>query len=147
ISPAEKLAARVEYAAALVHLAEVHFAQKPRRAQQIAGLAAAAGTHSQLRRRISVLLGEPVREPLRLTGSGVMTLVLFAMALFLMPAVVVSNDQQAEVQSSVGAAIAAGAEVKAADATGSTKQPSPVKVLAIGYGESEGQTGPRWWSA
>jgi beta-lactamase regulating signal transducer with metallopeptidase domain len=68
-------AIRTRYAAALLRVVEV---SRPSLLsdERLAGLAASGGNASELRRRIARLLGEPLREPLRISRGGLVAAAL-----------------------------------------------------------------------
>jgi WD40 repeat protein/beta-lactamase regulating signal transducer with metallopeptidase domain len=71
---------RVRYATALLHVAEL--AQPNARAvSELASLAACGRPPSEMRRRVARLLGEPLREPLRVSRGGLLSLAVLGAAL------------------------------------------------------------------
>jgi len=77
---------RVRYATALLRIAEL---AKPNAAagSDLASLAASGRSPSEIRRRVARLFGEPVREPLRVSRGGVLTLLSLGAVLLLGPTV------------------------------------------------------------
>jgi|GEM_PF-1331625 len=140
----DEVSPRLRYAQALVHLAELQIARSNRSGvDSLTSLAAANDSPSQLRRRIAVLLGEPVREPLRVSPSGLMALMLLTLALFVTPRIVVSSGQTG---TGTATTEASKPEVEGKPAIEKPRSDA-VKVLAIGYGDAVDKPGPRWWNA
>jgi beta-lactamase regulating signal transducer with metallopeptidase domain/protocatechuate 3,4-dioxygenase beta subunit len=77
---------RVRYATALLRIVEL---AKPKAAagSDLASLAASGRSPSEIRRRVARLFGEPLREPLRVSRGGLLTLIALGAVLFLGPAV------------------------------------------------------------
>lgn len=79
-SPASTFESRVEYATALLRIAELaqrHSPTKP----DLTSLAASGKSPSEIRRRIARLFGEPLREPLPVSHTGLLALIALACAL------------------------------------------------------------------
>ncbi len=66
-------ATRLRYAQALLHVMEL--SGKPSHSADLAALAATGSQPSELRRRVARLFGEPLREPVRVSRSGLLVLV------------------------------------------------------------------------
>ncbi|MFZ5831791.1 MAG: M56 family metallopeptidase, partial [Planctomycetota bacterium] len=84
---------RMCYATALLRIVELSLQGEHHRrcgrvlkGDELAALAAAGRSPSELRRRVAHLFGEPLREPLRLTRSGVITLAALVALLLVAPA-------------------------------------------------------------
>ena len=86
-----------EYAAALLRVAEL---SRPL-AGELATLAAAGRSPSELRRRIARLLGEPIREPLRLSRSSLLVIVAGVALLLGGPALWPSQNESASAEAAV----------------------------------------------
>jgi hypothetical protein len=91
-------ASRLSYAGALLRVVEL---SKPALAAQrdLAALAAAGKSPSELRRRVARLLGEPLREPAPLTRSGFSLLAMAAILLAVGPSILVHTDAAADEQA------------------------------------------------
>ncbi len=120
---------RVQYAQALLRIVELsgQTDQRP----EIAALAASGGRPSELRRRVARLFGEPLREPIRVSRSGLLALVI---GLGLMAVAPLSWQNAAEPVKDEEQPVAAGEQ---------SAKPK-VEVLAIGTHDEEPQ---RWWNA
>lgn len=86
-------ASTARYAAALVRVAEL---SRPRAAEQIAAIAATGKGPSELRRRVARLVGEPLREPVRLSRTGLFTLAILGVLLAATPALWPTGSVSAE---------------------------------------------------
>jgi beta-lactamase regulating signal transducer with metallopeptidase domain len=75
---------RSEYASALLHVVELARLAPARRSKLI-GLAADGRSPSELRRRIARLIGEPLREPFRVSRGGLCAVSAIALALSVGP--------------------------------------------------------------
>ena len=75
---------RLRYAEALLHTVQLN--QKQAGSSAIASLAASGRGPSELRRRVSRLIGEPVREPIKLSRGGFVAVVIVALMLLTGPA-------------------------------------------------------------
>jgi BlaR1 peptidase M56 len=83
---------KAQYALALLRVVELArcpgaplAAADPNPADDLLALAAAGRTALELRTRIETLYGEPVREPLRLSAGGWLTVAVLALAVLLVP--------------------------------------------------------------
>lgn len=76
---------RLRYAEALLHAVELN--QSAQGAAAVASLAASGRSPSELRRRVARLFGEPIREPVRITRSGVLAVAASVLLLLAGPAV------------------------------------------------------------
>jgi beta-lactamase regulating signal transducer with metallopeptidase domain len=74
---------RVQYAQALLRVVEL--AKRAGHGQQLAALAATGNRPSELRRRVARLFGEPLREPVRISRSGLIVLLAGLVLLFTIP--------------------------------------------------------------
>jgi beta-lactamase regulating signal transducer with metallopeptidase domain/thiol-disulfide isomerase/thioredoxin len=78
-------ASRLDYASALLRVVELAC---PKRAafDELAALAASGRSPSELRRRVARLFGEPLREPLPITRTGVAVIAAVTLILLVIPA-------------------------------------------------------------
>ena len=120
------------YAAALVRVAEL---SRPRAAAEIGAIAATGKSPSELRRRVARLVGEPLREPVRLTPGGVVMLV----ALVLIVATPIAWTNQAQDASAVDTTVTDGPAVAKKLANG-----TEIELVAIGTHREKPQ---EWWRA
>jgi BlaR1 peptidase M56 len=88
----ERAQAKTEYALALLRVAEVARRSTSRLAvagshdqNELVALAATGRTASQLRARIASLLGEPIRDPLRLSTGGMLLVAVIAFGMLVAP--------------------------------------------------------------
>lgn len=116
---------RIRYAEALLRAVEL--TQGAAQGQKLAALAATGNRPSELRRRVARLFGEPLREPVRITRSGLVTMLVGAAILLAIP---LARQNAAETKE----------DTKQAE---SKKKPT-VEVVAIGTHDEEPQ---RWWDA
>jgi beta-lactamase regulating signal transducer with metallopeptidase domain/uncharacterized protein YjbI with pentapeptide repeats len=116
---------RFRYAEALLRAVEL--AQGTTQGHNLAALAANNSRPSELRRRVARLFGEPLREPVRITRTGLVTLLVGSAVLVMIP---LARQNAAELAS----------EAKPAK---TTAKPT-VEVVAIGTHDEEPQ---RWWDA
>ncbi len=142
---------RIRYAQVLLRLVECQFAQSKRgTVEQLASLAAVGASPSHLRRRIAVLLGEPLREPLRISRAGLMTLMFLSVVLFLAPAIVVSSGQEAAEKKPVNESESLPEKATSkrtespVDGRVSKKHSSGVEVELLAIG-TRGEPAQRWW--
>lgn len=120
---------RVQYAQALLRIVELsgQTDQRP----ELAALASSGGRPSELRRRVARLFGEPLREPIRVSRSGLLAIVI---GLGLMAVAPLSWQNAAEPVKDEKQSVAAGEHAA---------KPK-VEVLAIGTHDEEPQ---RWWNS
>ena len=116
---------RLRYAEALLRAVEL--TQGASHGQKLAALAASGSQPSELRRRVARLFGEPLREPVRITRTGLVTMLVGVAVLVMIP---LTRQNAAELES------------KAKPAK-DTERPT-VEVVAIGTHFEEPQ---RWWDA
>ena len=83
---------RVEYATALLRVAELA-KRNSTTTPDLSSLAASGKSPSEMRRRVARLFGEPLREPLRVSRTGVLALLALALALPLVSLVSTSTAQ------------------------------------------------------
>lgn len=119
----------MQYAQALLRIVEL--SEQTDQRPELAALAASGGRPSELRRRVARLFGEPLREPIRVSRSGLLALVI---GLGLMAVAPLSWQNAAEPVKDEKQPVAAGEQ---------SEKPK-VEVLAIGTHDEEPQ---RWWNA
>jgi len=126
---------RMRYATALLRVVEV---AKPNSAkhENLAALAASGRSPSELRRRVTRLLGEPQREPARVSLGGVLAVAAIALLLVCGSTLSPTGAQTTDVSAT--------AKQQSAGATRQFSFGSEVEILAIG---SHGETPQRWWDA
>src|SRR5690606_6955428 len=95
--------------------------------QKLAALAASGNRPSELRRRVARLFGEPLREPLRVSRTGLLTIVAGVAVLLMTP---MTRQNAAETKEGT-------------NQTESAKKPA-VEVVAIGTHDEDPQ---KWWDA
>ncbi|WP_339731059.1 carboxypeptidase regulatory-like domain-containing protein [uncultured Gimesia sp.] len=83
---------RVQYATTLLRVAELA-KRTTASSSDLASLAASGKSPSEMRRRVARLFGEPLREPLRVSRTGVFVLLALALALPLVSLVSTSTAQ------------------------------------------------------
>lgn len=116
---------RLRYAEALLRAVEL--TQGAEHGQKLAALAASGSRPSELRRRVARLFGEPLREPVRITRSGLVTMLVGVAILVTIP---LTRQNAAEAES---------------DAKPEKEPAKPtVEVVAIG---THGKEPQRWWNA
>ncbi|MGH7138018.1 MAG: M56 family metallopeptidase, partial [Pirellulales bacterium] len=126
----------LRYAATLVKLIELTAPELAARANPLA-LAAQGRSPSELRRRVARLLGEPLREPLRLTRGAALTAAVSLVLLAFLPAMTRSEPQPS------GNSDAAKQKGKSdAAAKNRFSFGGKVEILALG---THGQNEDRWW--
>jgi beta-lactamase regulating signal transducer with metallopeptidase domain/protocatechuate 3,4-dioxygenase beta subunit len=82
---------QLRYATALLRVVELSRGEASN--QQLTAVAASGRTPSELRRRVARLFGEPLREPLRLSRSGVLALVFGTALVLCLPPLAESETQ------------------------------------------------------
>jgi beta-lactamase regulating signal transducer with metallopeptidase domain len=93
---------RLQYAATLMRMVEL--AQPPVAARHdLAALAASGRPPSELRRRVATLLGEPLKEPVRVSHGGLVAAATLALVIAAAPAWLRSEAQTTEDSTSVEA--------------------------------------------
>ncbi len=146
---------RLQYAAALVHSAELQLARRGQVSgsslAEIGALAATGSSPSELRRRVARILHEPVRDPVLLTRAQVVAFVALIAALAIAPAAVYSGNQDPNATLENKPADSSEKQ-PAAEPEGPAAQPDPftrtlksgavVKVLGIG---TRNEKPDRWW--
>ena len=126
---------QLRYATALLHVAEL---AQPNAADpsDLAALAATGHSPSELRRRVARLFGEPMREPVRVTRSGLFTLVAITLLIACGPAI-----WQTEAQTAGKTTASAEQEVQLADLARNKELVAQLKKQCPFVGEVYGQRG------
>jgi beta-lactamase regulating signal transducer with metallopeptidase domain len=146
---------RLQYAAALIHSAELQLAKTGRVSSaalaEIGALAAAGSSPSELRRRVARLLDEPLREPLFLSRSGVASCAAVMLVLIVAPALVYSDGQEPADGNQQATSSAGERRITESDApaeqpdrfTRTLNSGAVVRVLGVG---TRNETPARWWT-
>ncbi len=122
--------ARAEYALALLRVAELARAslqqagnRRSIEQHELVALSANGRSPSQLRLRLASLFGEPVREPLRLSAGGMLTVLALALALLFGPV-----SWRSAANSAATSEANTPPKQKAADATAEMGDTAPINV-------------------
>ena len=127
----------LRYAATLMKLIEL--AAPELAAGAPLALAAQGRSPSELRRRVARLLGEPLREPLRLTRGAALTSAVSLLLLAFLPAMTRSEPQPRANSEASNQKVASDAGAKNRFSFG-----GKIEVLALG---THDQNNDRWWDA
>ena len=128
---------QVRYAATLLRIVEL---AKPQitQGEEYAALAASGRSPSELRRRVARLFGEPIREPMRITRSGVLMIATLALLLLGVPTIWKSAAQSDDAGSE------SNSTATAKEYAGKFSFGGKLEIIAIGTHDEEPQ---RWWDA